>query len=315
MKVLFFGTPQFAADVLSYLLDHGVNIAAVVTRTDKPKGRALETAYPAVKKFLLENHPDIPLFQPEKVSTPESLKQLEPFQADLFVVVAYGEILKESVLSMPKIGCINLHASLLPKYRGAAPIQRSIINGEKETGATIMHMVKKMDAGEMLKSVKIAIAPNETYGELEKQLCTEGSKALLDVIQNFSSYDASRIPQDESQVTFAPKIELEDCEIDWTLPAQKIHDLIRGVDPYPGAWCYVMAKGVRKRLKIKKASVEALQGAVPGVISSCDSKGLVVGAGLGALRILELQLEGKKAMHPMDLLRGSSLKFLVKDAS
>lgn len=310
MKVVFFGTPQFSADVLSYLLEHHVEIVAVVTRTDKPKGRTGHPVPTAVKKLVLEKAPSIPIFQPEKVSSPEFTDVLPAFDADLFVVVAYGEIVKQHILDMPKMGCINLHTSLLPKYRGAAPIQRCIINGESETGVSIMYMVKKMDAGDIIESVKVPIGPNDMFGNVEKKLCEKGAELLLRVIQDFEKNGVTAEPQEESLVTFAPKIELEDCEIDWSLPAQKIHNLVRGVNPYPGAWCYVEVKGSKKRLKIKASRVDEDNKGAPGEILSCDSHGMIVGCGENALRITELQLEGKKPMSPDDLLRGTTFSMI-----
>lgn len=313
MKIVYFGTPRFAADVLSYLLHHGIDIAAVITKPDRPIGRSAKPVATPVKSVAESHIPIIPTFQPETVSAIEFAPTLEQFQADLFVVVAYGEILKQHLLEMPKIACINLHASLLPKYRGAAPIQRCIMNGEKETGVTIMHMVKKMDAGDMIKSSVIPISENTTYGELEQELCTAGSKLLLEVIREFEAGTSQRTPQDHTQATLAPKIELEDCQIDWNQPARVIHDLVRGVNPYPGAWCYVEVKGQKKRLKISKTIVVDEETGIPGTIVPSSNDGLTVRCGKGALDIIELQLEGKKAMRAVELMRGlsqSSFKFL-----
>ena len=307
MKVVFFGTPDFAATVLQYLLDHDVDVVAVISKPDKPKGRSRKLQPTAVKLVAEENQ--IPIYQPETVSDPAFADILRIYDADLFVVVAYGEIIKQHLLDMPKLGCINLHTSLLPKYRGAAPVQRAIINGEKETGVTIIHMVKKMDAGDMIHVVRIPIEKDATFGEVEKKLCEVGSKAFLEVIRDFEKGRIKEVAQNAEYVTFAPKIELEDCEIDWHLPATTLHNLIRGVNPYPGAWCYVTAKGEKKRLKIHRTIVEEGVTAKPGEILSCDKTGMVVGCGKEALRILEFQLEGKKAMSPMDLTRGSPISF------
>ncbi|MFQ5729581.1 MAG: methionyl-tRNA formyltransferase [Waddliaceae bacterium] len=309
MKVIFFGTPIFAANVLTFLFENTIDVVAVVTKPDKPTGRSGQPVPTPVKTVSMEHDPSIPVFQPEKVSAPEFANILPPFDADLFVVVAYGEILKQPILDMPRLGCINVHASLLPKYRGAAPIQRAIINGEAETGITIMHMVRKMDAGGMIKTAKIPIGPNDTFGQIEQQLCGLGSKVLLDVIRDFEKGNITEVPQEESQVLYAPKIELEDCEIDWNLPAQAIHNLVRGVNPYPGAWCFVTGKGKKKRLKIKATRVVEGVLEAPGKILSCDSEGMVVSCSQGAVRILELQLEGKQPMTPDQLQRGSPITF------
>lgn len=297
MRIVFFGTPSFSAAVLEYLIENDVEVVGVVTRVDKPKGRTGSPVPTPVKELILKKWPHIPLFQPEKISAPESAEQLIPLNADLFVVVAYGEILKENILNMPKRACINLHTSLLPKYRGAAPIQRCIIDGATETGVTIMHMVRKMDAGDLICTEKLSIGENETFGELESKLCSVGKKTLLNVIQKFASGELSRVSQDETQVTFAPKIELEDCEIHWDLPAQKIHNLVRGVNPYPGAWCYANVKSEKKRLKIQETS-----------LSFC-SEGLLVQCGDNtSLWIKKLQLEGKRSMSPQELLRGLTIQ-------
>lgn len=304
MKIIFFGTPAFSADVLSYLLDHDVNIVAVVTKPDTPKGRSGHPLPSPVKELALSQDPPIPVFQPPIVSAPEFADVLVPFQADLFVVVAFGEIIKQHLLDMPKMGCINLHTSLLPKYRGAAPIQRSIIDGEPKTGVTIMHMVRKMDAGDIIKMVEVPIGLNDSFPEIENELFRLGSQALLEVIRDFESGKVVRIPQDHTQATLAPKIELEDCEFLWEKPAQVLHNLVRGVTPEPGAWCYVWVRGQKKRLKIYKSLfVESMSG-MPGEILSYGKQGLTVACGDNALQLLDVQLEGKKAMTAEALMQG-----------
>jgi methionyl-tRNA formyltransferase len=304
MKIVFFGTPQFAADVLKYLIDHQVQVSAVITKPDRPKGRSGDPVPTPVKLVAQAHNPPLPVHQPELVSAPEFAETLRAYQADLFVVVAYGEIIKQHILDMPSKGCINVHASLLPKYRGAAPIQRSIIAGETETGVTIMYMVRKMDAGDIIQMVKVPIGPNMTHGELEKQLCDAGSIALLEVIQALEKGDVPHVEQDHSQATLAPKIELEDCEVLWNLPAQAIHNLVRGVNPHPGAWCYVKVGGQQKRLKIITTRVRDDHQGTPGEIISASKDGLIVACGKDSLQILQLQLEGKKAMPAEELLRG-----------
>lgn len=315
MNTIFFGTPQFAADVLSFLLQNGVPISAVITKPDRPQGRS-GAPVPTPVKRVAEQH-GIPVYQPVIVSDLDFMPTLEKYQPDLFVVVAYGEIIKQHLLDMPKVGCINLHASLLPKFRGAAPIQRSIIEGEKETGVTIMHMVKKMDAGDMIQTVVVPIEDNTTYGELEAKLCQVGSQALLQTIHDFEQGKITRIPQDHSKATLAPKIELEDCEIFWEQPAQKIHNMVRGVNPHPGAWCYVDVKGEKKRLKVLKTEVRLDLNGQPGQILNYNKNGLVIGCGENALKLIEVQLEGKKAMPTEELVRGIPIeKFkIIKDVS
>lgn len=304
MKIVFFGTPQFAAEILSYLLKNGIEVAAVVTKPDKPKGRSGTPIPTPVKLVALSQNPPLPIYQPELVSAPEFSDTLIQYQADLFVVVAFGEIIKQHLLDMPKLGCINVHASLLPKYRGAAPIQRSIINNETETGITIMHMVRKMDAGDIIHSVAVPIGIDTNYGELEKKLCQVGAEALLNVIHEFAEGNIRRVPQKHEQATYAPKLELEDCQIDWQQSAQSIHNLVRGTNPYPGAWCWVNIKGQQKRLKVLKTKVVDNRHGSPGQVLLADIKGVIVACGQQALQIVDLQLEGKKAMPAEELMRG-----------
>lgn len=304
MKIIFFGTPHFAAEVLQHLLDNGVNIVAVVTKPDKAQGRS-GTPMPTPVKLVAQTHrPSLPIYQPEIVSDLEYAPLLKKYDADLFVVVAYGEIMKQHLLDMPKVGCINLHASILPKYRGAAPIQHCLINGETESGVSIMHMAKKMDAGDVISIVKVPIDNDMTYGELEKSLLHVGSRALLETIRDFEKGITHRHPQDHTQATFAPKIELEDCEIHWNLPAQTLHNLVRGVNPHPGAWCFVKVKGQKKRLKIIKTAVVTEVIGKPGEVLVSNKEKLIIGCALGSLCLMELQLEGKKPMLASELLRG-----------
>ena len=309
MRVVFFGTPLFAAEVLRYLLENKVNVVAVVSKPDRPKGRSSHPAQTPVKEIALSQNPPIPLFQPEAVSELEFAEVLSSFNADLFVVVAYGEILRQHLLDMPHVACINLHASLLPKFRGAAPIQRCIIEGEKESGITLMHMVRKMDAGDMLDEVRVPISSEMTFGELEEKLCGVGKEALLKLIVQYENHEEPLcVVQDHAKATFAPKIELEDCEIQWGRRAQELHDLVRGVNPYPGAWCYVNIKGEKKRLKINKTLIVSCEKSLPGtVLNRHLHKGnLLIATGDLALELLEIQLEGKKPMTSEELCRGVS---------
>lgn len=305
MRVVFFGTPAFAASVLEFLLQNGVEVVAVISKPDRPKGRSGTPLATPVKSVSLALNPDIPVFQPEIVSDPAFSDTLKAFNADLFVVVAYGEIIKQHLLDMPKLACINLHASLLPKYRGAAPIQRSIMEGESETGITIMHMVKKMDAGDMIEQIKVEIDPEMSYEELEAALCVVGKQGLLKVIREFAEGVPTSTAQDISKVTFAPKLELEDCEIKWDHSAQQIHDLVRGVNPHPGAWCYVTVQGEQKRLKIFKTHIVDQKGPPGAILNIASHKGnLIVAAKDKSLELVEIQLEGKKRMSSEDLMRG-----------
>lgn len=304
MRVVFFGTPPIAAYVLQYLVEHHINVVAVISRPDRPQGRSQQPVPVPVKVVAQKQQPSIPVFQPEKVSAPEFASTLTSFDADLFVVVAYGEILKQHVLDTPKFACINLHASLLPKYRGAAPIQRVIMQGETETGVTIMHMVKQMDAGDMIKSVKIPIGPDMTAGELEQQIAEKGSNALLEVIEAYKTSTPAAVPQDHTQATFAPKVELIDCEIRWDNFAQQLHNLVRGTNPEPGAWTQVVLKGTPKRLRIFKTKVHPQVQGKPAEILTYGKQGLLIGCQTGALELLDIQLEGKKRMTAQELMVG-----------
>ncbi len=299
-KIIFFGTSAFAAEVLSYLLKEGENIVAVVTRPDRPFGRSLKSSAPPVKVALEKLGSTLPLYQPEKASTPEFAATLQSYAPDLFVVVAYGEIIKRNLLDIPKLGNINVHASLLPKYRGAAPMQRALMDGCKETGVTIMEMVLEMDAGDILEMVKLSIPENMTLGELDKELCTLACPALVQVIHAKEEGSIQKIAQNPSHATFAPKITPLEEKIDWNRPARKIHDQIRALSPRPGAWCFVEIGGEKKRLKILRTKFAPEKSGKPGSFLSFDAKeGWVVACGEGALALLEVQLEGKKAM-PVD---------------
>ncbi len=301
MRIVFFGTPDFAASILRYLLDVQIEVVAVVTQPDRPKGRSLQESPSPVKSCLLEKGSDIPVLQPQKASDPLFLEEIKQFRADLFVVVAFGQILPQVLLDVPLKGCINIHASLLPKYRGAAPIQRSLLHGEKETGIAIQKMVKQLDAGDVIATAKIEISPEMTYGELEKELCELAKPLLLVVLQAFEKGIPSAEPQNHSLATYASKVSVEEAEIRWDKPAQEIHNQIRAFAPKPGAWCWAyMSNGEKRRVKILKTAVMPESGE-PGKILSPDG---LVACGQSSLKILEMQPEGKKSMSPSDWLRG-----------
>ncbi len=302
MRVLFFGTPPFAARTLDYLLEQGVEIVGVVTRPDKPVGRSGKLQPPAVKRLAMEKAPTLPIFQPKRASAPEIVAEFEKLDADLFIVVAYGQIVKENVLEMPPKGCINVHASLLPKYRGAAPIQRSIMEGEKETGVTIMHMALELDAGDMIRKGVVEIG-DKTYGELERALCEVGCETLLQTIQDLDSGKATRTPQNHEEATYAHKITPGDGEITFQHHAEEELQRIRGVTPKPGAWCQVVLRGKPLRMKIKKAVFSRLSGA-PGETMAYGKSEWIVACKSGALSLLEVQLEGKRPMSAEEFMRG-----------
>lgn len=305
MKVIFFGTPLFAASILECLLKHHIEVVAVVTKPDKPQGRNLRLAPPPVKAFVQEHFPNIPLFQPTKVSTPEYEEILRKFSADLFIVVAYGEILKQNILSLPKLNCINVHASLLPKYRGAAPIHRAIINGESETGITIMEMVLALDAGAIIHVEKMKIENQMNVQDVENELKILGCKGLLLSIENFSKGTINKVSQNHENATYASKITSEECQINWDQPAHVIHNQIRGTNPFPGAWCLVKIGQETKRLKIKKSLILNHRSRIPGELIEYGDEGFIVSAKEGAIKIFEVQLEGKKTMTSSEFIRGN----------
>lgn len=312
MKVIFFGTSSFAARVLAFLVEHKMDVQAIVTRVDKPKGRNLAVSHPPVKQIARKICPQIPLLQPLKASTPEFAQVLQVFNADLFVVVAYGEIIKQNILALPKRGCINIHASLLPKYRGAAPMQRCLMDGESETGISIIEMTLEMDAGDILATQSILVPPNMTLGELELQLCSLGCDLVLKVIHEIKAGSCRKQPQDHAAATIAPKISAAEEMINWAKSAQDLHNQVRALSPFPGAWCKVFLGDQEKRLKIKRSIVEPGLDDQPGTVLQFSKEGCVVATGSGALRLLEVQLEGKKAMSIEDFVKGvhQSLRFL-----
>lgn len=305
MKIVFFGTPLFAAEILSSMVDEGFIPVGIVTNPDRPRGRSAVPQPPAVKVFAQERIPDVPIFQPEKASELSFAPTLAALDADLFVVVAYGEIIKKHLLEMPKKGCVNVHGSLLPKYRGAAPAQRALIDGVQETGVTVMYLVQKMDAGDIITQRKINIDDKINGGELLQLMSQEGSKALIEVLHKFEKGEVFATPQDEKLVTMAPKITTEECKIDWNRPAKDIHNLVRGVSPHPGAWCDVEIRGVRKRLKIVKTErIDDKHGS--GIILQWDLHGIVIGCGEGAVKLIDVQLEGKKQTSAAEFAKGHS---------
>ena len=310
MRVVFLGTTEFAKTILEYLYDQKVEIKAVVTRPDKPKGRSNKPSPSAVKVFAEAK--GLPLYQPVKASEISFCEFLKTLQADFFIVAAFGEILKEHFLQIPKYASLNVHGSVLPKYRGAAPVARAIMEGEKETGVTIVKMNVQLDAGEILAIRKTPIPLEMTAGELMGVLADLGKTALLKVMQQFEKNALTMIAQNPQEVSYAKKLTLEDAKVDWSRSSLAVHNQIRGVTPHPGAWCWIEIKGEKKRLLIKKTLPHSERG-LAGEILSKKPLELIVGCGQDSLSILEVQLEGKKSM-PIDLfLRGtplSALKFV-----
>jgi methionyl-tRNA formyltransferase len=295
MKIVYMGTPAFAVTPLQALITAGHDVAGVVTRIDKPAGRGKVLTPPAVK--VAAELAGIPVLQPKRVHATESVAAIRELGPDVIVVAAYGQILSQEILALPKYGCINIHASLLPAYRGAAPINWAIINGEARTGITIMQMDEGMDTGGILAQDSIPIGPDDTAGDLTAKLSEQGSWLIVDVLGRIEGLAA--VPQDSSKATMAPLLKKEDGQVDWTMSAQKIHDRVRGLSPWPGAHGWLEGK------LIKILRTEAIEGTgEPGVLSESGKDDLTVGTGSGLLRIKAIQPEGKKPMTASEFLRG-----------
>ncbi len=303
MNIVFFGTSRFAAIILRFLLQNHFNVVAVVTRTDKPQGRNLKVSSPPVKEMVADLFPNIPILQPVKASTPEFVEQIKAYKPDLFIVAAYGEIMKTILLDVPPLGAINIHGSLLPKYRGAAPIQRSLMNGDMETGITIMKMVLEMDAGDILEMVKVSVSTTMNFGQLEENLAESSCQALIKVIEKIKNGTVKATAQDHSQATYASKISSQETEIQWNRSADQIHNLIRALSPQPGAWCLCEINGEKKRLKIRQSQVVSTD--------YQNEKEILVTCGEGKLKLIEIQLEGKKSLPAAEFLRGLQGAFKI----
>lgn len=299
MKVLFMGTPDFAVNTLKAIIEAGHEVIGVVTQPDKVKGRGAKISYPPVKEAALEY--DLTVYQPVKVREPEFLQLIANLKPEVIVVAAFGQILPEELLDIPPYGCINVHASLLPKYRGAAPIQAAILEGEEETGITIMHMDVKLDTGDMILQEKIPIAKDETGGSLHDKLAVLGAELLVKALEKLEDGSAERIPQDDSKASYVKMMDKELGNIDFTMPALKIERMIRGLNPWPSAYTRINGK----TLKLWKAEVmETSSDAKPGEVIEVTKDKIVVMTGKDALIIHELQLEGKKRLSCDAFLRG-----------
>ena len=305
MKIVFMGTPEFAAASLKALVESGqYEIAAVVTQPDRPKGRGHKVMMSAVKEYALTQ--SLPVLQPERVKTPEFQAEMEKIQPELIVVAAFGQFLPKTLLELPKFGCINVHASLLPQYRGAAPIHYAILKGEKEAGVTIMQMDVGMDTGAMLSKVSVPVGPEMTQGELHDILKEKGARLLLDTIPRLAAGTLQPVPQPEEEATYASLITRDMEKLDWNKTAEELHNQIRAFNPWPGSFT-LLPDG--KRLKIWKSRVLDENGQnTPGTVLQADSKGFWVACGQGSLEILECQPEGKKRMEATPFVNGKYVK-------
>ncbi|HHX11971.1 MAG TPA: methionyl-tRNA formyltransferase [Clostridiales bacterium] len=302
MKILYMGTPDFAATILLKLIESNHEIIGVVTQPDKQKGRGKAISFPPVKELALEHN--ISVYQPLKAREPEFIDLVRKMAPDAIVVAAFGQILPKELLEIPQYGCINVHGSLLPKYRGAAPIQYSIIDGEDETGITIMHMDVGIDTGDMIIQAKTPIEAGETGGSLHDKLAILGGDLLVEALEKISSGTDPRIPQEESKATYVKILHKNMGIIDFNKPAIEIERLIRGLNPWPSAFTYIN----NKTLKLWKASVEAVNIAgKPGEVIEVRKDAILVMTAKDALLIHELQLEGKKRLLAEEFLRGNNI--------
>jgi methionyl-tRNA formyltransferase len=308
LRVVFFGTPSFAVPSLDALLDSVHAVVGIVTQPDRPRGRGQKTTAAPVKARALEA--GLPILQPASLKDPAFISALTALGADLGVVAAYGKILTDAVLAIPRLGMINVHASLLPTYRGAAPVHRSVIAGEHETGVTIMRVVRALDAGPMLGTIRRAIARDETSEQVERDLARLGAALLVSTIDGMIAGTIEEMPQDDVAATYAARLTKADGLIDWSMSAERVHDLIRGLHPWPHA--YTFLKG--QRLILLTASVagpiaaeSSGQPFAPGTIVGAAGDDLRVACGDGVVRILTLQAEGTRPMAVREFLAGHRL--------
>jgi len=291
VKIVFAGTPEFAVPTLQILLDSTHQLCAVYTQPDRPAGRGRRLR-PSPVKVLAETH-GLEVVQPDSLTGPEESERLAAFQADLMVVVAYGLLLPQAVLDTPRLGCINIHASLLPRWRGAAPIQRALLAGDERSGVTLMQMVKKLDAGPMLKQAECAIVPHESAAELQDRLALLGAEALQQMLSVLAAGAVRPQPQNETDVTYAHKVEKSEALMDWLRPAQELERQVRAFNPWPVA--YTSFNGERLRIWRAEALVQRTD-AAPGAVLDGVAGRMDVATGNGVLRLLEVQLAGKKRM-------------------
>ena len=303
MRVVFMGTPDIAATCLDKIIADGFQVVGVYTQPDRPKNRGMKLVYSPVKELALKH--DLPVYQPESFRDETALAQLQALAPDVIAVVAYGKILPQSVLDIPGKGCINIHASLLPKYRGSAPYQWAVLDGLKETGVSAMYLVRQMDAGDVIDVAKTPIGENETAGELLNRLAVLGADLLSKTLARLAQGEVSAQPQDEAQVSYAPMLDKSMCPIDWNKSAQKIHDQVRGLHPWPVATTEI--QGTKFKIHATVV-VEGKTDAPAGTILALTKTGLQIACGEGIVEIRSLQAEGGKRMAAPDYFRGHPLE-------
>ena len=303
MRVVFMGTPDIAATCLKKIIADGFDVVAVYTQPDRPKGRGMKMIFSPVKEVAIANN--LPVYQPESFKDPEAVQQLAQLQPDVVAVVAYGRILPQNVLDIPTKGCINIHASLLPKYRGSAPYQWAVLDGCTETGVSAMYLCAKMDAGDVIDVAKTPIGENETAGELLDRLAVLGADLLSQTLTKMEKGNVSAVKQDESQVTYAPMLDKSICPIDWSKTAQQIHNQVRGLHPWPVATMEL--QGTKFKVHGTRL-VEGTHDKTPGSVLALTKTGLQMACGEGILEIVSLQAEGGKRMAAPDYFRGHPLE-------
>lgn len=303
MRVVFMGTPDIAATCLKKIIADGFDIAAVYTQPDRPRNRGMKLAYSPVKEVALANQ--LPVYQPENFRDAETVEQLRALKPDVVAVVAYGKILPQAVLDVPVMGCVNIHASLLPKYRGSAPYQWAVLDGLEETGVSAMYLCREMDAGDVIDVAKTPIGPDETAGELLDRLAVLGGGLLSKTLRAMEQGTVTATPQDSTQATYAPMLDKSMCPIDWNVSARQVHNKVRGLNPWPVATAQLQGK----RFKIYQTAVVACEhNAQPGTILELTRTGLRVACAQDAVEIRVLQAEGGKRMGAPDYFRGHPLE-------
>ena len=303
MRVIFMGTPDFAVGTLEAIIEAGHEVVLVVTQPDKPKGRGNTVVFPPVKECALSH--GIEVFQPQKIRLEENVENLRKYNPEIIVVAAFGQLLPKSILDMPKYGCINVHGSLLPEYRGAAPMQRAIIDGKTVTGITTMYMAEGLDTGDMLLKAELPIEENDNFEDIHDKLGTLGASLILDTLDALTDGTAVRIPQDDSVSTYAAKITKEDCLLDFGKDARSIHNLIRGLSPIPLSFTHTPDG---KLLKVLEARIneEISENTNVGEVISLDG-GITVACGKGSVTLLRVLPEGKPRMNASDFIRGRKI--------
>lgn len=309
MKIVFMGTPDFAVGALESIIEAGHEITAVVTQPDKAKGRSGQMQFPPVKECALKYN--LPVFQPVKIKTPESVEELKKFEADIFVVAAFGQILSKEILDMPKYGCVNIHASLLPKYRGAAPIQWAVIDGEEETGVTIQQMNEGVDTGDILSQEIVKLDVKETGASLFDKLAVCGAQLIVKTLEEIEKGTIVPVKQDDSKSTHAKMLDKSLGRIDWNKDAVSIERLVRGLNSWPSAYSTFNGKSV-KLWDCDVVNAESINTEESGTIINVDKDFFDVACGSGILRVKELQLEGKKRMDTKSFLLGNQWKSGMK---